>query len=163
MIFHKVTLSSKDKLTLIEKKNYINSMYEEEEKWKSDQKRNQGFLMKFNNSIGFKPVVSTIFPHNAVIPQAVEIPDDYLSPQDILLEYIHTPLDSHDVICFYLEDKKVVHPNPKFSYETKIIAKKMVRFFTESFSAINGFERGCGRSAKSFSKRVRFAILLQVS
>lgn len=133
MVWHKVTLSSKENLTLMEKKQYIDSMYCEEQKYGSDQKRNPGFLTKFNNAIGFKPVVSTIAQHNVVIPKAVESPEDYLSPQDVLIEHIQTPLDSNVIICFYLEDKNIVHPLSKYSYETKVIAEKWKDFLQKVF------------------------------
>lgn len=133
MTFHKVTISSKEKLTLMEKKNYINSMYCEEPKYGAEKKRNQGFLTKFNNSIGFKPVVSMITHDDRVIPENVKSPEDYLTPHDILLEHFHTPFDSNDIICFYLEDKKMVHPKQQFSYETRMIAKKWSEFLQKVF------------------------------
>jgi hypothetical protein len=133
MTFHKVTLSSKEKLTLLEKKKYIDSMYQEDVHYIPNKKRNQGFLTKFNNSIGFKPVVSTVTSDDRVIPKAIESPEDYLSPDDILMEHFHTPVDSNDIICFYLEDKKIHHPNPEFSYETKMIATKWYNFLQKVF------------------------------
>ncbi|PLS18866.1 hypothetical protein CVD28_00250 [Bacillus sp. M6-12] len=133
MPFYKVTLSSREKMTLTEKKKYIDSMYREEPKYGTNQKRNQGFLTKFNNSIGFKPVVSTVTHNNTVISQTVESPEEYLPPQDILMEHFHTPLNSNEIISFYLEDKKMVHPNPQFSYEGKMVSQKWNAFLQKVF------------------------------
>ncbi len=133
MSFFKVSLLSNEILPLKEKKRYIDSMYRGQNVYTPNAKVNQGFATKFNNSIGFKPVIRMVVEGNRVIGPEVESPEDYIAPDDILLENIQTPLHSNDILHFYIESKEFKHPVPKFSYKTKDIANKWAKFLSKIF------------------------------
>lgn len=56
-MYIQVSFLSKSNLTNKQKKQYIDKLFPEEPKPYDTKERNQGFIHKFNNAIGFKDVV----------------------------------------------------------------------------------------------------------
>lgn len=132
MSYLKVSLYSDDLMTLKERKKHIESMYGERRNY-TQKKINIGFIHKFNNSIGFKPVVGHDDNYGRYYRPEVESPEDYLSPKDILFKNMRTPLDSFELLVFYIPDKEITHTIEKFTYNGSDIACKWESFLKKVF------------------------------
>ena len=126
-MFIKVSVYSNELLSLKERKKYIEKMYSKPVTY-SEAKRKHGLVLKFNNAIGFKPV-TTIVDNRSVVNRPIEeVPEEYETPEDLLFENMRVPIESFNILEFYIPVKKVKHPKQKFSYKTENIADKWIAF-----------------------------------
>lgn len=131
--FIKISLSSNKLLSLKKRKKYINSFFSNDPTYQKDVSRKQGFIHKFNNSIGFKPVVHTWDNYNCSPTPPIESPDSYLSPQDLIIQSMRTPIVSFSIVEFYIPIQQIEHSNLKYSYDTLKISKKFASFLKKIF------------------------------
>jgi len=128
----KVTLTHFDLMSLSKKKEYINKLYEIDNPYHGD-KISKGIVSKFNNSIGFKPLVSTVNSDGKITSAAIESPETYLTPKDLLFFGVETPFESFDIIEFYLPNVRMEHPNSNYTYETRWVAEKWKSYLEKVF------------------------------
>lgn len=137
MSYFKISLYSNELLTMEQRKAYIDKLYSEPATYNKDKKRNSGFIRKFNNSIGFKDVVLQWDNYNSAKCLEMENPENYLSPIDIIVEGIRTPILSFNIVEFYIPKTFVEHINKKYSYNTRTIAIKWRKFLMKVFPELN--------------------------
>jgi len=131
--YYRITLSSCLPISLLEKKEYIDRMFPASKTYQKDKQRNQGFLLKFNHSIGFKKVSSWIDNTSTIIQEEVESPEGYLNPKELLLKHMQTPVEGPIILSFELPKQKMKHDKQKFSYDTKTISEKWCSFLQKVF------------------------------
>jgi len=131
--YYRIALSSFSPLSLLEKKEYIDSMFPASKTYQEKHQRNQGFLLKFNHSIGFKKVSSWVDNTGICIEEEVESPENYLNPKDLLLNHMYTPVEGAIILSFELPKQKMKHSKQQFSYHTKEIANKWTSFLQKVF------------------------------
>lgn len=135
-MYIKVSFLSKFNLTNKQKKQYIDKLFPEEPKPYDTKERNQGFIHKFNNAIGFKDVVGYYNNWNYYVRPKVSSPEEYITPERILIDGLRFDFEGKYILTFMLESKYVCHPNKKYSYHTKDIAKKLEKFANKVFPEI---------------------------
>ena len=110
----------------MERKRYITSIIGEFEKL--------GTVHKFNNAIGFKPVsfdvVARTFPSDELCPEG------YKSPSTAIFEALRVVLEDNTIVCFDVKDEEVIHPQKKYSYNTKDILFKFFNFAKKVYPEI---------------------------
>lgn len=131
--YNKISVSSNDLLSLKSKREYINSLFSQSATYQKDVKRNNGFIHKFNNAIGFKPVVHNFDNFNCSPSPKIESPESYLSPKNLIFESLRTPIVSFSIFEFYIPIKQIEHPNQKYSYNTLDISNKFSDFLKKVF------------------------------
>lgn len=128
-----ISVSSNDLLSLRERQKYVSKLFMSDCTYQTDKIRNQGFIYKFASSIGFKPVLSYIDNRNRYFEPKVYSPDDYLTPLDLLYEGMRTPVQTFEIMEFYIPIKKISHPKTQFCYNTIDISEKFTTFFQKVF------------------------------
>lgn len=136
-MYYKVSINSDLLLSLPERRKYVETMFREDAKYDKNNPRNQGFMHKFNNAIGFKSLVDSIDHFNVVTKASVESNEDYLAPYDLLMKNIRTPVDTFEILTFYIPDKRILHSNSKYDYEGKDITIKWCKFLEKVFPNLN--------------------------
>lgn len=121
MKYLKISLYSNKLLTLEERKKYINSFYNDYSLSTDCTNFKLGFFEKFNNAVGFKTV------------KGIDNSSTYISPKELLSKVIRTPLTDWSIIEFYLPNTYIKHFDEKYSYDTKDIANKWVKFLKKVF------------------------------
>jgi hypothetical protein len=127
----RVSLYSNELLSLKDKSAYIKSFYRDHNIDEREQK-NDGFIVKFNNSIGFKPVID--IAKSGFVLQKTEVnPEDFIAPAELLFNNMETPVESFDIAVFYIAKKNIKHTKQEFSYDTYDIAKKWQKFLEKVY------------------------------
>lgn len=126
-MYIKVSVYSNDLMSLKERKKYIEKLYPSPVTY-SEAQRKHGLILKFNNAIGFKPVTTIVDNRSVVHRPAEEIPEGYETPEDLIFEHMRTPLESFNILEFYIPVKKVKHPKQQFAYKTEVAANKWIAF-----------------------------------
>jgi hypothetical protein len=126
----KISLYSNELLSLKNKSAYINSFYRDFNEGK--RKTIDGFIVKFNNSIGFKPVIDMV-KESIVIKKTEENPNEYIAPSELLFNNIETPVESFDIAVFYISKKDIIHTKQEYSYNTYDIGDKWKNFLEKVF------------------------------
>lgn len=131
--YYLITATAPSPLPIREKQAYVQSLYLTGCTYQKEKKRNQGFLHKFASSLGFKPVLDYLDNESRYFRPSVESPEEYKTPQEMLFEGLNTPVNSVAVMEFYLPFRKMSHPDPRFSYNTKVLAEKFHFFLQKVF------------------------------
>lgn len=135
-MYIKVSFLSKSDLTNKQKKKYIDKLFPEEPKPYSPKERNQGFIHKFNNAIGFKNVVGYYDNWNCYVRPRVSSPVEYITPEKMLFNAVRPDFDGKYIMTFVLKNEYMCHPSKKYSYHTKDIVKKLEKFAIKVFPGI---------------------------
>lgn len=139
-MYIRLSFLSKKNLSNREKKAYVDKFFEEDAMLHSKSKsRNQGFIHKFNNAIGFKDVVGCCDNYNRYIRPKVSSPKEYTSPDELLKDSLRIDFDGKYIATFTVEDKYMKHPSARYSYKTRDIILKMEKFARKVFPELEFF------------------------
>ncbi len=100
-----------------------------------------GAIKKFNNAVGFKPIVD-------------DWTDDYDCPYRFLLKAAHINLSPNGIIEFHVDIADMKHENPIYSYNTKEMMEKFVRFIHKVYPEIICVQT-CDKVEDTYANRVR--------
>lgn len=103
-MYIKVSFLSKFNLTNKQKKQYTDKLFPEEPKPYDTKERNQGFIHKFNNAIGFKDVVGYYDNWNCYVRPKVSSPKDYITPERMLFNALRPDFEGKYILTFILKD-----------------------------------------------------------
>lgn len=133
--FIKVSLHSSLEFDPEDKKAYIDKMYSNKYDCKSESEFKQGLPLKFNNAIGFKPIVDIIDYYNNLTKAIVNSNKDYISPEQLIYESMTTPYYGKDILIFYFQITTIKNAiDDKYTYKTRDIALKWGNFLKKFFS-----------------------------
>ena len=113
-------------ITPMERKKYITSLIGA---WGQ-----RGTIDKFNNAIGFKAVNFDVVEHT--FPSDELYPEVYKSPSVAILEAMRVVLEDDIVVCFDVHDENIVHPQQKYSYNTREMFSRFVKFVNKVYPEI---------------------------
>lgn len=130
MSYFEICLSSKEILSLEEKKKYIDSMYGRISN--KNQYRN-GFIHKFNNAIGFAALEIQINKNSSISSEKISSPKEYITPKQIILNNFRTPAEGLDILKFYIPNKRIQHSDARFTYTGRELSKKWINFLEKVF------------------------------
>lgn len=109
-----ITMESKKPISNIERKGYIDSLMG------SMMQQRRGTITKFNNAMGYKPVIDDMYTqHPVLVPAKVESPKGYESPEDLFYHNMFVDFSKKGIVKFIIPNKYVSHPNKKFAYSTR--------------------------------------------
>ena len=94
---------------------------------------NKSCILKFNNSLGFKNVVSLPNKFGGVITPKIESPKEYFSPYDLLLNNMQVSFDGDELVNFTVRKKYIRHTDTKYSYSTEEIIFKFKNFLEKVY------------------------------
>lgn len=133
MSYFKVTLYSDELLGLKERKKYIENLFYEyvvvDRNIKSKKKK--GLIRKFNNALGFKDYVIET-DNYGLIGKNNEGLENY-SPETLIFDGLRVPIESFNILEFYIEKKYIETPNKIQSYKSRNIAIKWRRFLNKVY------------------------------
>lgn len=130
--YTKVSLYSNEVLSLTCKRKYIDSLYGGDATY-NESKRNIGFMQKFSNAIGYKPVSLVFDNYNSARSLATPNPEGYKTPSDLIFESLRTPPFSPVVVDFYIPNVTMEHTNKDYSYDGAGIANGWSSFLKKVF------------------------------
>lgn len=106
-----IYMESKKPVTNIDRKKYIDSLMG------NMLERRRGTITKFNNAIGYKPVIDDIYTqHPILIPAKVESPDGYKAPEDLFYHNMYVDFRQKGIVKFIIPNSHFKHTKQKFSY-----------------------------------------------
>ena len=109
-----ITMESKKPITNIERKRYLDSLMG------SMMQQRRGTITKFNNAMGYKPVIDDMYTqHPILVPAKVESPKDYESPEDVFYHNMFVDFSKKGIVKFIIPNKSFGHPNKRFAYSTR--------------------------------------------
>lgn len=117
-----VRLLSRSEISPLEKKEYMDSLYDNYNYQYVEGKRFLGFLTKFSNALGFKPYNTAKFNG-----------EYFKTPNETLSQSIYG-YPFGNVICdFFIEKGTTVAADKSYSYDNEEIAHKWVAFLRKVF------------------------------
>lgn len=139
-MYIRLSFLSKKNIDNKKKKAYIDKFFPEDIIVQTKGKeRNQGFLRKFNNAVGFKDVVGYYDNYDCYIRPKVSSPKEYISPDRLLKDSLGIDFDGKYIATFTVEDKYIEHPSKKYSYKTRDIISKLEGFANKVFPELEFF------------------------
>ena len=126
--YYVIYMKSKKPITNIERKKYIDSLLG------SMMNQRRGTITKFNNAIGFKPVIDDLYTqHPVMIPAKVESPKDYESPESLFYHNMYVDFSKNGIVKFIISNKHVSHPNKKFDYATRNMVTPFINYLRKVY------------------------------
>lgn len=93
----------------------------------------QGFLDKFNNALGFKPLIIDYSENKIKYPE-ISSPDKYQAPKDFFLDHMYPDFSEKGLVKFIIPKQRMIHPDKKYSYGAYQMADKFESFLKKIFS-----------------------------
>ncbi len=121
-----VTISSKDASTQKMRKQLVKQLTGDS--WLGKQ----GFLDKFNNALGFKPLIID-FSTNHINSPEIKSPEDYQAPRDFFLYHMYPDFSEKGLVKFIIPKQRMIHPNKKYSYGAYQMVYKFENFLKKIF------------------------------
>lgn len=94
----------------------------------------KGFLLKFNNSIGFNRVVHQPISASSYSCDKIENPECYKAPLELLSSGACFFNKRNEIISFVVDDCRQYHSNRRFSYDPLDIILKFQNFLYKVFA-----------------------------
>ena len=101
-----------------------------------------GTIKKFNNAIGFKPIVDEWVDY------------DYDTPHRFLMKAAHINLSPNGIIEFHVDATEMKHENPIYSYNTKEMVERFIRFLHKVYPDIICVQT-CEPPVDTYANRIR--------
>lgn len=96
-----------------------------------------GQIEKFNNAIGFGPVINKFEQEGRRIPPEIEVASGYEAPCDILQNGVHIVLGKHSLLKIEMPDKRVVcNADSRFSYSVSELSERFIQFLRKVYPDI---------------------------
>ena len=123
-----ITMESKKPITNIERKKYLDSLMG------SMALQTRGTITKFNNAMGYKPVIDDMYTqHPILVPAKVESPKGYESPEDLFYHNMFVDFSKKGIVKFIIPNKLISHPNKKFAYAARNLTLPFKNFLQKIY------------------------------
>lgn len=134
-MYIKLTLL-KEEVNNADRKRYIDKLYPAPATYNED-KRNLGFIQKFNNAIGFKNTTDNFDNYNCSTSKTVKNPPDFSTPNKLLFDSLNVSFLDGEICTFIVKDMKFKHTEQKYNYKTKDMIKKFAKFLEKVFPDVS--------------------------
>lgn len=94
------------------RKLYVRKMIQQ--KAFGEDNSNPGFLIKFNNSIGFKDVEFTTSRYGSISEPKVQNPKEYIAPATLLLHGMKVEFNDNEILSFTIKKHFFKHTIQKY-------------------------------------------------
>lgn len=95
--------------------------------------RNQGVIIKFNNAIGYKGLVSQRDNHESALIPPISSPETYLPPADFLFERLAPSFEGDNLFTFTVPSTRQQHPCHAYSYDPETLLDAFGAFLQKVF------------------------------
>ena len=126
-----IYMESEKPLTNKERKKYVDSLSGDY------YVRKRGTITKFNNAMGFKPVIDDMYTEYPEVKRAeVESPEGYVSPEDLLFNSLQVDFRKKGIVKFEIPIETYVHTKSRFTYKTRTLIEKFIPYLYKVYPEV---------------------------